>query len=82
VERVSNRHWDQIVASDFFTIEVWDAERFAALYRALLHRIIDATSREIGAIASKANGLWLAQIARNVTEDVDGYFKGQALFES
>ena len=32
---------------------------------------------EIGGIASKANGLWMAQIARNVTDEVDGFFKGK-----
>jgi hypothetical protein len=30
---------------------------------------------EIGGIASKANGLWMTQIARNLTDDVDGFFK-------
>jgi transposase InsO family protein len=32
---------------------------------------------EIGGIARDANGLWMAQIARNVTDDVDGFFKGK-----
>ena len=32
---------------------------------------------EIGGIASKANGLWMTQIARNVTDEVDGFFKGK-----
>ena len=32
---------------------------------------------EIGGIASKANGLWMTQIARNLTDDVDGFFKGK-----
>jgi hypothetical protein len=32
---------------------------------------------EIGGIASRANGLWMTQIARNLTEDVDGFFKGK-----
>ena len=30
---------------------------------------------EIGGIACTANGLWMAQIARNVTDEVDGFFK-------
>jgi putative transposase len=32
---------------------------------------------EIGEIASRANGLWMTQIARNLTEGVDGFFKGK-----
>ena len=71
-----NRHWEQIVASDFFTIEVWTPiglKRFVILF------FIDLSTRcvEIGGIASKANGLWMTQIARNVTDEVDGFFKGK-----
>ena len=32
---------------------------------------------EIGGIARNANGLWMAQIARNLTDDIDGFFKGK-----
>jgi putative transposase len=68
------RHWEQIVASDFFTIEVWTPtglKRFIVLF------FMELSTRrvEIGGIASKANGLWMAQIARNVTDEVDGFFK-------
>jgi putative transposase len=70
------RHWEQIVASDFFTIEVWTP---AGLKRFVVLFFIDVSTRrvEIGGIASKANGLWMAQIARNVTDEVDGVFKGK-----
>jgi putative transposase len=68
------RHWEQIVASDFFTIEVWTPtglKRFIVLF------FMELSTRrvEIGGIASKANGLWMAQIAGNVTDEVDGFFK-------
>src|SRR5256885_3577553 len=70
------RHWEQIVASDFFTIEVWTPtglKRFIVLF------FMEISTRrvEIGGIASKANGLWMAQIARNVTDGIDGFFKGK-----
>jgi len=70
------RHWQQIVASDFFTIEVWTSrglKRFVILF------FMELSTRrvEIGGIASKANGLWMTQIARNLTDDVDGFFKGK-----
>jgi putative transposase len=67
-----NRHWQQIVASDFFTIEVWTAtglKRFVVLF------FMELSTRrvEIAGIASRANGLWMTQIARNVSDDVDGF---------
>src|SRR3989449_2632613 len=70
------RHWEQIVASDFFTIEVWTP---AGLKRFIVLFFMEISTRrvEIGGIASKANGLWMAQIARNVTDEVDGFFKGK-----
>ena len=32
---------------------------------------------EIGGIASSANGLWMSQIGRNLTDAVDGFFAGK-----
>jgi len=71
-----SRHWQQIVASDFFTIEVWTPK---GLQRFIVLFFIELSTRrvEVGGIASKANGLWMAQIARNVTDDVEGFLKGK-----
>ena len=71
-----NRHWQQIVASDFFTVEVWTRtglKRFVVLF------FMELSTRrvEIGGIASQPNGLWMTQIARNVTDEVDGFLKGK-----
>jgi putative transposase len=70
------RHWDQIIAADFFTVEVWTC---TGLTRFMVLFFIDLSSRrvEIGGIASSANGLWMAQIARNLTDVVDGFFTGK-----
>jgi transposase InsO family protein len=70
------RHWEQIVASDFFTIAVWTS---AGLKRCVVLFFIELSTRrvEIGGVASNANGLWMTQIARNVTDEVDGFFKGK-----
>ena len=70
------RHWEQIVASDFFTIEVWTPtglQRFIVLF------FMELSTRrvQIGGVASKPNGLWMAQIARNLTDEVDGFFRGR-----
>ena len=69
-------HWEQIVASDFFTVEVWTAH---GLQRCMVLFFIELSTRrvEIGGIARRANGLWMSQIARNLTDEVDGFFKGK-----
>lgn len=64
------------MASDFLTIEVWTStglQRFIVLF------FMELSTRrvEIGGVASKANGLWMVQIARNITYEVDGFFKGK-----
>jgi HTH-like domain len=70
------RHWDQIIAADFFTVEVWTC---TGLKRLMVLFFIDISTRrvEIGGIATSANGLWMAQIARNLTDVVDGFFTGK-----
>ena len=57
-------------------MEVWTCtglKRFTVLF------FIDLSTRrvEIGGIAVSANGLWMVQIARNLTDAVDGFFKSE-----
>src|ERR1035438_8194430 len=71
-----SRHWELIVAADFFTVDVWTRrglQRFMVLF------FIDLATRkvEMGGIATVANGLWMSQIARNVTDTVDGILGGK-----
>jgi putative transposase len=70
------RHWELIVAADFFSVEVWTAR---GLRRFLVLFFIDLSTRrvEIAGIASNANGLWMSQIGRNVTDAVDGILNGK-----
>jgi putative transposase len=70
------RHWELIVAADFFTVEVWTRrglQRFVVLF------FLDLSTRqvEIAGIASTANGLWMGQIGRRVTDAVDGILNGK-----
>jgi hypothetical protein len=70
------RHWEVIVAADFFTVEVLTRrglQRFIVLF------FLDLSTRrvEIAGIALVANGLWMSQIARNVTDAVDGVLAGK-----
>ena len=66
------RHWDQIVATDFFAIEVWTSrglKRFVILF------FLELSTRrvEVAGIAATPNGLWMTQIARNLTDGLDGF---------
>lgn len=71
------RHWELIVAADFFTVEVWTAR---GLKRFLVLFFIDLSTRkvEIAGIASSANGLWMSQIGRNVTDGMNGILPGKS----
>jgi putative transposase len=70
------RHWDLIVAADFFTVEVWTRK---GLQRFMILFFLDLSTRqvEIAGLASIANGLWMAQIGRRVTDAVDGILNGK-----
>ena len=70
------QHWELIVAADLFTIEVWTAK---GLQRFIVLFFIELSSRrvEIGGISAAANGLWMSQIARNLTDTVDGLLTGK-----
>ena len=70
------RHWELIVAADFFTVEVWTGR---GLKRFLVLFFIDLCTRkvEIAGIASGANGLWMSQIGRRVTDAEDGILHGK-----
>jgi len=70
------RHWAQIIAADFFTVEAWTRN---GLTRFIVLFFIDLSTRrvEVGGIASSANGLWMVQVARDLTDAVDGFFTGK-----
>ena len=66
-----SRHWELIVAADFFTVEVWTRrglQRFVVLF------FLELSTRkvEIAGIADAANALWMSQVGRNLTDAVDG----------
>src|ERR1700674_5338286 len=71
-----SRHWELIVAVDFFTVEVWTRRgppRFLVLF------FIELSTRrvEIAGIAATANGLWMSQIGRNLSDPVDGFVRAK-----
>jgi putative transposase len=76
MEGVSRRHWELIVAADFFTVEVWTRK---GLQRFVILFFLDLSTRqvEIAGIAATANRLWMSQMGRNVTDAVDGILRGK-----
>jgi len=71
-----SRHWEAMVAADFFTVEVWTRP---GLTRFIMLFLIDLSTRrvEIAGIATKANGLWMDQVARDLCDDGDGFLTGK-----
>jgi putative transposase len=69
------QHWELIVAADFFTVEVWTKR---GLQRFLVLFFLELSTRkvEIAGIATSADGMWMSQIGRNLTDTVDGILHG------
>jgi hypothetical protein len=65
------QHREQIVAADFFTVEVWTA-------RGLQH-VLELAARkvEIAGIAPNADGLWMQQIGCDLTDAEAGLLRGK-----
>ena len=70
------RHRGVMVAADFFTVEAWTRR---GLTRFLVLFLVDLSSRpvEIAGLARQANGLWMSQIARNLTDAAEGLLVGK-----
>jgi putative transposase len=70
------QHWELIVVTDFFTTEVWTTK---GLQRFIVWFFIELSTRrvEIARISAAVNGLWMSQIARNLTHSVDGLLTGK-----
>jgi len=71
-----SRHRAVIVAADFFTIEAWTRK---GLIRFLVLFFFDLSSRrvEIAGVARQANGLWMSQVARNLSDAAEGFLIGK-----
>jgi putative transposase len=66
------RHREVIVAADFFTVEAWTRR---GLTRYVVLFLIDQSSRqvEVAGLARQANGLWMSQVARNLSDTEEGF---------
>jgi transposase InsO family protein len=67
-------HWGAICATDFFTVE---ALTMTGLVRYFVMFVIDLKTRRvhIAGIVHDLHGRWVQQMARNLTDPVDGFLK-------
>ena len=68
-------HWDAIAAADFFTVEVLTA---CGLVRYFVFFVVRLETRrvKIAGITCSPCGVWMKQIARNLTDCEDGFLLG------
>ena len=69
-------HWEVLAAADFFTVEVWTR---SGLVRVVVLFVIELSTRrvEIAGITTQPDQAWMTQIARNLTDGVDGFLVGK-----
>ncbi len=69
-------HWQSIAACGFFTAEVWTPRGLVTIYTFLVIHL--ATRRvEIAGTTPSPDGIFMAQIAKNLTDPVDGFLVGK-----
>ena len=69
-----NAHWGAIAATDFFTVEVLTTR---GLVRYFVLFVIDLKTRrvEIAGISHQPYDEWMKQMARNLTDAIDGFLR-------
>jgi transposase InsO family protein len=69
-------HWQSLTAIDFFTTEIYTLK---GLTRYMVLVVIDYSTRkvEIAGIVEQADGNWMEQIARNLTDPINGFLNNR-----
>ena len=67
--------WDAMGATDFFTVEVWTL-RGLVRYHVLFVIRLSSRKVNIAGIVPEPDGEWMKQVARNLTDCVDGFLTG------
>lgn len=69
-------HWDILAATDFFTVEILSP---VGLVRYHVLFVIELCTRQvhIAGIVHDPCGEWMEQVARNLTDDFDGFLQGK-----
>jgi putative transposase len=68
-------HWDVLAAIDFTTIEVWTKGGLVTFY--LLFVMELATRRVHLACTQNPHDFWMTQVARNLSDAIDGFLRGK-----
>ena len=69
-------HWEDLASIDFTTIEVWTCRGLVTYY--LLFVMEVATRRvHFAGCTPNPDGPWMQQVARNLTEGMDGFLNGK-----
>ncbi len=71
--RSHGAHWEVLAATDFFTVEVWTLQGLLTHY-VLFFIELATRSVYVTEITTNPNELFMRQIARNLTDVVDGFF--------
>jgi transposase InsO family protein len=66
-------HWKILIASDFFTVEVWRL-RGLTTYHVLFFLELSTRSVKIAGITTNPDAAWMVQIGRNLTDADVGWF--------
>ena len=69
-------HWGQIAGMDFFTTEVWTPRGLKTHYVLFLIEL-ETRGVHVAGITTNPDGAFMAQVARNLTDAVDGFLKGR-----
>ena len=69
-------YWGAIAATDFFSVEVLT---LSGLVRHFVLFVFDLKSRrvEIAGIVHQPHEAWMKQVARNLTDAIDGFLRGK-----
>jgi len=70
-------HWDVMAATDFFTIEVWTPRGLVTYYVLFVTHLATRKIFIVGATPNP-NGAFMMQIARNVTDEFDGFLRNHS----
>ena len=67
-------HWEGLAAADLFTVETWT---LTGLVRFHVFFVMEVARRRvrIAAISASPNGAWMEQLARNLTDPVEGFLR-------
>jgi hypothetical protein len=74
-KRFMKSHWDTLCACNFFSVE---ALGITGTVRYMVFFVIEIKSRavEVVGIAVDPDEAWMKQVARNLTDPVDGFLRG------